>query len=120
MVVLVTMLNGRISFQSPVLLTPVFLVILIFDYCYYILLYYILSIVTIFITMIIIIIAIIDILFQEQRTIALVYLICYLSLNLNYVNWDLIIFLNVMTADFSDILSLRSKTYLKCLSKRPP
>lgn len=119
MVVLVTMLNGRILFQSPVLLTPVFL-ILIFDYCYYILLYYILSIVTIFITMIIIIVAIIDILFQEQRTIALVYLICYLSLNLNYVNWELIIFLNVMTADFSDILSLRSKTYLKCLSKRPP
>lgn len=109
MVVLVTMLNGRILFQSPVLLTPVFL-ILIFDYCYYILLYNILSIVTIFITMIIIIVAIIDILFQEQRTIALVYLICYLSLNLNYVNWELIIFLNVMTADFSDILSLRSKT----------
>ena len=119
MVVLVTMLNGRILFQFPVLLTPVFL-ILIFDYCYYILLYYILSIVTIFITMIIIIVAIIDILFQEQRTIALVYLICYLSLNLNYVNWELIIFLNVMTAGFSDILSLRSKTYLKCLSKRPP
>ena len=32
MFVLVTMLNGRILFQSPVLLTPIFLVILIFDY----------------------------------------------------------------------------------------